>query len=185
MVKNIQSEAKDRMEKTLESARNEMAKVRTGRANPAILDTIKIDYYGTPTPIKQAANVGVPEARMITIQPWDRSMLGEIERAILKADIGITPNNDGNIIRLPVPALTEETRKDLVKVVHQMGEEGKIAVRNIRRDAIDQLKKAQKDSQISEDEEYNGGIDIQKLTDEFVKKIDEVAKSKETEIMEV
>ena len=185
MLKSIHNETKDRMEKTLESTKGEMAKVRTGRANPAVLDSIKIDYYGNPSPIKQVANVGVPEPRMITIQPWDKSMLGEIERAILKADIGITPSNDGNIIRLPVPALTEDTRKDLVKVVHQMGEEGKVAVRNIRRDAIDQLKKAQKDSHISEDEEYNGGIDIQELTDEYVKKIDEVVKSKETEIMEV
>ena len=185
MLKSIHNEASDRMEKTLEATRGEMAKVRTGRANPAVLDSIKIDYYGNPSPIKQVANVGVPEPRMITIQPWDKSMLGEIERAILKADIGITPSNDGNIIRLPVPALTEDTRKDLVKVVHQMGEDGKVAIRNIRRDAIDQLKKAQKDSQISEDEEYNGGIDIQELTDEYVKKIDEVVKSKQTEIMEV
>jgi len=159
--------------------------VRTGRANLSLLDTVRVDYYGSKVPLKQVANLGVPEARLITIQPWDRNMLGEIEKAIMKADLGINPNNDGHIIRLPIPPLTEERRKDLVRLVHQMGEEGKIAARNIRRDALDHLKKAQREHAISEDEEYNGGVDIQELTDDIIKKIDEMIKAKETEIMEV
>ena len=129
--------------------------------------------------------MGVPESRLITIQPWDRNLLSEIEKAIMKADLGITPNNDGHIIRLPIPPLTEERRKDLVRFVHNLGEDGKIAIRNIRRDAIDHLKKAQREHSISEDEEYNGGIDIQELTDDFIKQIDDLIKAKEKEIMEV
>lgn len=185
MIQHILNDTKERMEKTLTSHKTDLAKVRTGRANLSLVDSIKIDYYGTPTPLKQVANLGVPEPRLITVQPWDRNMLGAIEKAIQQADIGITPNNDGHLIRLPVPALTEERRKDMVKMVHQMGEDAKIAVRNIRRDALDQLKKAQKDSKISEDEEYNAGIDIQEFTDDFVKQIDEAVKAKEGEVMEV
>lgn len=185
MIEEVVLDAEDRMEKTLANTQGELGKVRTGRANLALVDTIRVDYYGSMTPLKQMANLGVPEPRLITIQPWDRNMLAEIERAILKADIGITPNNDGHVIRLPIPPLTEERRKDLVKYIHQLGEEGKIAIRNIRRDAIDHLKKAEKDHKISEDEEYNGGIDIQELTDKFIKKIDELVHSKEKEIMEV
>ena len=185
MIEDTLLDAEDRMEKTLSSTQIELGKVRTGRANPAMLDAVKVDYYGAKTPLKQVANIGVPEPRMILIQPWDKSVLSEIEKAIQMADLGITPNNDGHVIRLPIPPLTEETRKDLVKVVHSLGEEGKIAIRNIRRDAIDQLRKAQKDHKISEDEEYNAGIDIQELTDKYTEKIDEVIKAKETEIMEV
>ncbi len=185
MIREILADTKERMEKTIVSHKSDLAKVRTGRANLSMVDSIKIDYYGTPTPLKQVANLGVPEPRLITIQPWDRNMLGAIEKAIMQADIGITPNNDGHIIRLPVPALTEERRKDMVKMVHQMGEEAKVAVRNIRRDALDQLKKAQKDSKISEDEEFNAGIDIQEFTDDYVNKIDEAVKAKEGEVMEV
>ena len=129
--------------------------------------------------------MGIPEPRLITVQPWDRNVLGDIEKAILKADIGITPNNDGHVIRLPIPALTEERRKEMVRLIHQLGEDGKVAIRNVRRDVIDQLRKAQKDHEISEDEEFNGGIDIQKVTDEYVKLIDDALKSKEEEIMEV
>lgn len=185
MIKTVLDDTKDRMDKTVSNSKTELAKVRTGRANLSLVDSIKVNYYGTPTPLKQVANLGVPEPRLITVQPWDRNMLAEIERAILKADIGITPNNDGHIIRLPVPQLTEERRKDMVKIVHQMGEDGKIAIRNIRRDALEQLKKAQKESQISEDEEYNAGIDIQEYTDSYIKKIDEAVKTKEEEVLEV
>jgi ribosome recycling factor len=181
----IMNDAKTRMEKTLSSTLSELGKVRTGRANLSLLDTVRVDYYGSLVPLKQCANMGVPEPRMITVQPWDRNLLGEIEKAILKADLGITPQNDGHIIRLPIPPLTEERRKDLVRYIHQLGEEGKIAIRNIRRDAMDHLKKAQKEGHISEDEEYNGGIDVQELTDEYVTKIDEMIKKKEDEIMEV
>jgi ribosome recycling factor len=136
-------------------------------------------------PLKQVANLGIPEPRMIIIQPWDRSILGEIEKAIMKADLGITPNSDGHIIRLPIPTLTEERRKDLVRLVHQMAEEGKVAVRNVRRDAIEHLRKAEKDHAISKDDEYNGGQEIQKMTDRFIRLIDDSMKSKEKEIMEV
>ena len=185
MIKDVLNDTKERMEKTLSNTQSDLVKIRTGRANLSMLDVVKIDYYGSMVPLKQVANLGTPEPRLITIQPWDRTQLGEIEKAILKADIGITPNNDGNIIRLPIPALTEERRKELVKVVHQLGEDGKVALRNIRRDSIDKLKKAQKASDISEDEEYNAGIDIQAHTDDYVKKIDEIVKKKEAEIMEV
>ena len=185
MLDEAVKDAKDRMEKTLDSTKSELDKVRTGRANPAILEAVRVDYYGSKVPLKQVANMGIPEPRLITVQPWDRNVLGDIEKAILKADIGITPNNDGHVIRLPIPSLTEERRKDMVRLIHQLGEDGKVAIRNVRRDVIDQLRKAQKDHEISEDEEFNGGIDIQKVTDEYVKLIDEALKSKEEEIMEV
>jgi ribosome recycling factor len=185
MIEEIIKEAGQRMEKTLISSQDEMGKVRTGRANLSLLDSVRVNYYGSMVPLKQVANLGVPEPRLITIQPWDRSMLGEIEKAVLKADLGITPNNDGNVIRLPIPPLTEERRKDLVRLVHHLGEEGRIAIRNIRRDALDILKKDQRDHKISEDEEYNAGIDIQELTDGYVKKIDESVQAKENEVMEV
>ena len=185
MLDEAVKDAKDRMEKTLDSTKSELDKVRTGRANPAILEAVRVDYYGSKVPLKQVANIGIPEPRLITVQPWDRNVLGDIEKAILKADIGITPNNDGHVIRLPIPSLTEERRKDMVRLIHQLGEDGKVAIRNVRRDVIDQLRKAQKDHEISEDEEFNGGIDIQKVTDEYVKLIDEALKSKEEEIMEV
>lgn len=185
MLKQVLQETEERMEKSVDTMQSELAKVRTGRANPALLDTVRVEYYGSKVPLKQVANIGIPEPRLITVQPWDRNVLSEIEKAILKADIGITPNNDGHVIRLPIPALTEDRRKDLVRLIHQLGEDGKVAIRNVRRDAIDQLKKAQKEHQISEDEEYNGGIDVQELTDKFVVKIDELIKAKEEELMEV
>jgi len=185
MIEEVIQDAKERMDKTETNTRSEMGKVRTGRANLSLLDTVRVDYYGSKVPLKQVANMGVPESRLITIQPWDRNLLSEIEKAIMKADLGITPNNDGHIIRLPIPALTEERRKDLVRFVHNLGEDGKIAIRNIRRDAIDHLKKAQREHSISEDEEYNGGIDIQELTDDYIKQIDDLIKAKEKEIMEV
>ncbi len=185
MIEEVIQDAKERMEKTETNTQTELGRVRTGRANLSLLDTVRVDYYGSKVPLKQVANMGVPEPRLITIQPWDRNLLNEIEKAIMKADLGITPNNDGHIIRLPIPPLTEERRKDLVRFVHNLGEDGKIAIRNIRRDAIDHLKKAQREHEISEDEEYNGGIDIQELTDDFIKQIDDLIKAKEKEIMEV
>jgi len=169
MVSETVKDAEQRMEKTFSNTQSDLGKVRTGRANLAMLDTITVDYYGSNVPLKQVANLGVPEPRLITIQPWDRNM----------------PNNDGHIIRLPIPPLTEDRRKDYVKIIHQLGEEGKVAIRNIRRDALEHLKKAQREHQISEDEEYNGGIDIQELTDKFIEKIDESIKAKEKELMEV
>jgi len=185
MIEGMIKDARGRMEKSLESTKSELSKIRTGRASLTLVDTVRVDYYGTPTPLKQVANLSIPEPRMIIIQPWDRSLVSAIEKAILKADIGITPSSDGVVIRLPIPSLTEERRKELVRLVHQLGEEGKVSVRNIRRDFLDGIKKAQKDKKISEDEEYNSGIDFQKITDEYVKKIEEVIKVKEKEIMEV
>jgi ribosome recycling factor len=185
MVDVLLKDTRVRMEKSLASTQSELGKVRTGRASLTLLDTVRVNYYGNPTPLKQVANCAIPEPRLITIQPWDRSMLGEIEKAINKADIGITPNNNGFIIRLPIPPLTEERRKELVRLVHQLGEEGKIAIRNIRREVLENIKKLEKDHKISKDEEYNGGIDLQNITDEFIKKIDEAIKAKEAEIMEV
>jgi ribosome recycling factor len=185
MVEEILKDTKAKMEKSLSSTQAEFNKVRTGRASLSLLDTVRVNYYGNPVPLKQVANLAIPEPRTITIQPWDRSLIGEIERAILKADIGITPNNNGVLIRLPVPTLTEERRKELVRLVHQLGEEGRVAVRNIRRDAIEKLRKVQKDRHISEDEEFKAGADVQKTTDAFIKKIDDAIQVKEKEILEV
>lgn len=185
MVDAALKDARERMEKTLASTQSDLNRVRTGRASLSLLDSVKVDYYGTMSPLNQVANLSIPEPKLINVQPWDKSMLPIIEKAINQAAIGITPQNDGNFIRLPIPALTEERRKEMVKLVHQMAEEGKVAIRNIRRDTLDNLKKVQKASQISEDEEYNAGIDIQEMTDEFVNKIDEVIAAKEKEVMEV
>lgn len=185
MIEEILKDTKTKMEKSLSSTQAEMSKIRTGRASLSLLDTVRVNYYGNPVPLRQVANLAIPEPRLITVQPWDRNLLGEIEKAILKTDVGITPNNNGVVIRLPIPSLTEERRKELARLVHQMGEEGRIAVRNLRRDAIEKLRKSQKDHHISEDEEFNAGIDVQKTTDLFIKKIDDAIKAKELEIMEV
>jgi ribosome recycling factor len=185
MIEPLLKETRTRMEKSLAGTQSELGKVRTGRASLTLLDTVRVNYYGNPSPLKQVANCAIPEPRLITVQPWDRSLLGEIEKAILKADIGITPNNNGFMIRLPIPPLTEERRRELVKLSHQMGEEGRVSIRNIRRETLESLKKLEKDKKISQDEERNGGTDVQKLTDEFVRKIDEVIKVKEAEIMEI
>jgi ribosome recycling factor len=185
MIAELLKETTAKMEKSLAGTQSEMSKIRTGRASLSLLDTVRVNYYGNPVPLKQVANLAIPEARLITIQPWDRNLLGEIEKAILKADIGITPNNNGVIIRLPIPALTEERRKELVRLVNQMGEDGRVAIRNIRRETIEKLRKSQKDRAISEDEEFNAGIDVQKSTDAYIKKIDESIKGKESEIMDV
>ena len=173
------------MEKTISSLKKEFASVRAGRANPSLLDRITVDYYGTPTPLNQLSNISAPEPRLLVIQPYDSNSIADIEREILKSDLGLNPSNDGKIIRLAIPQLTEERRKELSKLVKKYGEEAKIAVRNIRRDSNDELKKAEKDKLITEDDLKLGQDEVQKVTDEFSKKIDELVDQKIKEIMEV
>lgn len=177
--------AETRMEKAVMALENDLATIRAGRANPSILDKVTVEYYGVPTPLQQVGTVAVPEARTITIQPWDMSILGDIEKAILKSDIGITPNNDGKMIRLNFPPLTEERRKELVKGVSKRGEEAKVAVRNVRRDSLEGFKKQKKDGEITEDDLKELETKIQKLTDKFVASIDSIISAKEKEILEV
>jgi ribosome recycling factor len=184
-VKEIKKDADERMGKSVENIQHEFAKIRTGRASTALLDGVKVSYYGTPTPLSQAATVSVPEPRLLQIQPWDRSMIPEIEKAILKSDLGLTPSNDGTFIRIPIPQLSEERRKDLVKLVKKFAEDGRIAIRNIRRDANDHLRKMEKGHEISEDELSVVLDEIQELTNKYIKDIDEVLVHKEQEIMEV
>ena len=176
---------KEKMEKSISVYQEKLSEVRAGRANPAILNKIKIDYYGTPTPINQVAGISVPEARLIVIQPWDMSVLKEIEKAILASDIGINPNNDGKVIRLAFPELNEERRKEIVKDIRKMAEEAKVAVRSIRREAIDEAKSMQKNSEMSEDELKVAEDDIQKLTDKYVEEIDSILDKKEKEVMSI
>ena len=176
---------KEKMEKVINSYSQRLSEIRAGRANPAILNKIRIDYYGTPTPINQVAAVSVPEARLIVIQPWDASVLKEIEKAILASDIGINPNNDGKVIRLAFPELNEERRKEIVKDVKKMAEEAKVAVRNVRREGIDKAKADQKAGDITEDELKNAENEIQKLTDKYVEEIDKISEVKEKEVMSV
>ena len=175
----------DKMEKSLDVLLDEYASIRAGRANPHVLDRLRIDYYGTPTPIQQVGNVTVPEARMIVIQPWEKSLLKEIEKAILVSDLGINPTNDGNVIRLVFPELTEERRKDLAKDVKKKGEGAKVAVRNIRRDAMDSIKKMEKAGDISEDDLKQGEEKIQKITDKMIEIVDKAIETKTKEIMTV
>ena len=179
------NQIEDKMEKTIGNLEENYAEIRAGRANPAILNKIKVDYYGVPTPINQVAGISVPEARMIVIQPWDASILKAIEKAILTSDIGINPNNDGKLIRLTFPELTEERRKEIVKDIKKLSEEAKIAIRSIRRDAMDLAKKEQKDGDMTEDEEKQAEDKIQKLTDKKVAEIDEISAKKEKDIMSV
>ena len=179
------SEIENRMDKTIEVFKQNLSEVRAGRANPAILNKVSVEYYGTPTPINQVAGISVPEARLIVIQPWDVSILKEIEKAILASDIGINPNNDGKVIRLAFPELTEERRKDLVKDIKKMAEESKVAVRAIRRDGIDKAKAMQKNSEITEDDLRVAEDSIQKLTDKKIEEIDKVLADKEKEILTV
>ncbi|NMD69506.1 ribosome recycling factor [Bacillus sp. DNRA2] len=185
MPKQVLATAKDKMLKAISAYTRELASIRAGRANASLLDRLTIDYYGAPTPVNQLAGISVPEARLLVIQPYDKSVLGEIEKAILKSDLGLTPSNDGNIIRLMIPQLTEERRKELVKLIKKDSEEAKVAVRNIRRDANDDLKKLEKNGEITEDELRGYSDDIQKLTDEHISKIDQITKDKEKEVMEV
>ena len=179
------SNLKEKMEKTISVFSEKLSEVRAGRANPAILNKVKIDYYGTQTPINQVAAISVPEARLIVIQPWDASVLKEIEKAILTSDIGINPNNDGKVIRLAFPELNEERRKELVKDIKKMGEETKVAVRNVRREGIDLAKSMQKNGEMTEDELKNSENEIQKMTDKYIEEVDKVLEKKEKEIMSV
>lgn len=185
MMQEVINEANDRMNKAIDVLKKDYATLRAGRATPALLDKIQVDYYGTPTPINQMAKIAVPEPRLLTIQPWDKSALADIERAIMKSDLGLTPNNDGSVIRLNIPQLTQERRNELVKVVKKKAEDCRVAVRNVRRDANDQLKMFKKDGEISEDDERRAEDEIQKMTDKHIKDIDHVMEVKEAEIMEV
>ncbi|MGE6631430.1 ribosome recycling factor [Bacillus sp. NPDC077027] len=185
MSKEVLNQTKDKMEKAVAAYGRELATVRAGRANASLLDKVTVEYYGAQTPLNQIASITVPEARMLIITPYDKTAIGDIEKAIQKSDLGITPTSDGNIIRIAIPALTEERRKELVKVIKKYSEEAKVAVRNVRRDANDDLKKLEKNGDITEDELRSSSDDVQKLTDEYVSKIDDVTKNKEKEIMEV
>jgi ribosome recycling factor len=184
MIESIFDDTRESMDKSIVSLKTELKRLRTGRASLAILDGVKVDYYGTPTPLNQMATLAVPESRLITIQPWDVSVIKEIEKALLKSDLGLTPSNDGKIIRIAIPPLTEDRRKELVKVVHKICEEHKIAVRNIRRDANELLKSMKKDGEISEDEAFKSQDQVQKITDEHIERIDKCFKDKEKEILE-
>jgi ribosome recycling factor len=185
MVDELIQDAARRMDRSIEATRNEFNTVRTGRASAALLDRIHVDYYGQQTPLKQLATINVPEPRMLTVQPFDPSSLKAIERSIQESDLGLTPSNDGKMIRLPIPQLTEERRRELVKVVRHYAEDGRIAIRNVRRDVMSDLKELAHDGEIGDDDERRAEERAQKLTDEHVKKIDELLKSKEAEIMEV
>jgi ribosome recycling factor len=178
-------DAKQRMGKSVETFRSEVAKIRTGKATTALLDGVKVDYYGTLTPLKQAANVSVLDAHTLSITPWDKSLIGAIEKAILIADLGLNPANDGTNLKIPIPLLTEERRKEMVKMVKKMGEDSKVAIRNVRRDANEHLKKQEKDKKLSEDDLKEAENDVQKTTNDHIQMIDDVIKKKEKEIMEV
>jgi len=185
VIEDVVADAQRRMDKTIESTRQEFGSVRTGRASAGLLDRIQVSYYGTKTPLNQIAQISVPEPRLLSIQPYDKAAIKEIERAILESDLGLTPANDGQLIRLPVPQLTEQRRKELVRVVGKLAEEGRIALRNVRRDAITHLKDLEKKGEVGSDELHRAEDRMQKLTDEHVKLVDELYKHKETEILEV
>ena len=184
-IKDVEGNVKTRMEKAISDLQHEMAHIRTGRASLGILDHIRVDYYGTPTPLNQVANLHVPEPSLITIQPWDVSQIGPIEKAIRTSDLGLNPANDGKVIRLPIPPLTEERRKELVKKLHAGAEHHRVSVRNIRRDGNEAVKKLLKDKKVTEDDEKKALDEIQKLTDAYMQKIDAAAKTKEKEILEI
>ena len=184
-MKETYQECESKMQKTVDALLHEFGGLKAGRANPSVLDRVTVEYYGTPTPVAQVGTVSVPEARTLVIQPWDSGILGDIERAIIKADIGINPNNDGKVIRLNFPTLTEERRKDLVKDVHKYCENAKVAIRNVRRDTIEKFKEMKKKSEITEDDLKSTEKDIQDLTDKYTKEIDKVTQEKEKEIMTV
>lgn len=184
-VKEIIAGARKRMDKAVEDLRGELSSMRTGRASINLLDHVKVDYYGTPTPVNQLASLSVPEATLLQVQPWDVSQIGAIEKAIRASDLGLNPMNDGKLIRVPIPALTEERRKEMVKHLHHVVENHRVAVRNIRRDANDAVKKLLKDKKISEDEDRRALEEVQKMTDDFIKKLDEQGKTKENDILKV
>ncbi|MEI5906204.1 ribosome recycling factor [Bacillus spongiae] len=185
MPKSVMSSTKDKMEKAVQAYTRELASIRAGRANASLLQGISVDYYGAPTPVNQMASVTVPEARLLVIQPYDKTVLGDIEKAILKSDLGLNPSNDGSLIRIAIPALTEERRKELVKLVKKESEEAKVAIRNVRRDANDDLKKLEKNGEMTEDDLRGYSEDVQQLTDTHIKQVDELTKEKEQEILEV
>ena len=185
VLKTIYDDLKGKMDKVVAALKEEMGTIRTGRANPALLDRIRVDYYGTPTDLRSMASITVPDPRTLAITPWDKGALKEIEKAILKSDLGLTPNNDGKLIRLMIPELTQDRRNDLVKQVRKKGEEKKIQVRNLRREGNEAVKKEQKDGRVTEDEEKQGLDRVQRMTDEFVVKLDEVVRHKEEDVMQV
>ncbi len=181
----IVKDVNERMNKTVEAIRSELSKIRSGKATPALLDPVRVEAYGSKMPLNQIASVNTPDARLIVVQPWDKGLMGEIEKAIMKADLGLNPSNDGTVIRVPLPPLNEERRTELVKLCRKIVEDGRVAIRNIRRDGNDQYKKLEKDHDMSEDEVHNHLNEIQEATDKHIKQIDEILKHKETEIMEV
>jgi ribosome recycling factor len=184
-IESVTKDTKPKMEAVIEDFKRRLANIRVGRATVGLLDTVMVDYYGTPTPLSQLASVAVPEPQLLTVQPWDTTQLGAVEKAIIAANLGMNPSNDGKLIRLPVPALNEERRKQLAKQAHEMAEEHRVAIRNVRHAANDTLKKMLKDKTVSEDEERSGLDEVQKLTNTYIGKIDELAKNKEAEIMTV
>ncbi len=183
MIEEIKETANSKMEKALENLKAQLSKVRTGRASASVLDGVMVDYYGTPTPVKQVGNISTPEARLLQIQPFDKSLIAAIEKAILGANLGVTPSNDGNLIRIPFPALTEERRKEQVKEIKKIGEDARIAIRNVRRDQNDLIKKAEKAKEISEDESKKFQNEVQIITDKFIKQVDEIISNKEQELL--
>lgn len=183
-IKETLHHTEEKMKKALESVGREFSEIRTGRASPSLVEGLRIDYYGTPTLLKQLASISVPDAHLIVIQPWDVSIIGEIERAIMKSNLGINPSNDGKLIRLAIPPLSRERRQELVKVVHKMAEEGRVSLRTIRREAKESLEKLEKDKLISEDDKFRGIDELQKFVDKYIAKIDEILKNKEKEILE-
>lgn len=185
MLKEIYRETEEKMNKAIEAIGRELAGIRTGKASAAMLEGVKVEYYGTPTPLKQVASVSAPDPRLLVVQPWEKNIIPEVVKAIQKADLGLNPAVDANVIRLPVPPLNEERRREMVKLVKKFGEDGKVAVRNIRRDAIERLKKSQKDSEITEDDLHTGQKKIQEMTDNHTSKIDGMMEAKEAEVMEV
>ena len=185
MLPQVHQSMEHKMQKAVEVLKTELTGIRTGRANAALLDSVRVMSYGNPTPVNQVASVSVPEARLIVISPWDKGLIGEIEKAILKSDLGLTPANDGKVIRLPIPTLTEERRKDMVKLIGKMAEEARVHVRGIRREANDELKKLLKDGAIPQDDEKRAEQDIQKLTDRYIAHVDELLAKKTAELMEV
>jgi len=184
-VQAVLSETESKMQQAVQAARRDLAAIRTGRANPALLDRITVDYYGTPTPLNQLASITVPEARLLVVQPWDKNSLKDIEKAIMSSDLGLTPNNDGTVIRIQLPQLTEERRRDLARLARKEAEEKRVAVRNARRDANEELKRLEKEGVISEDDSRRAQTDVQQLTDKYIKEIDDLLAAKEKEIMEV
>jgi ribosome recycling factor len=185
MIEELLADADERMQKSVESTRSELATVRTGRASPHLLDRLQVDYYGAETPLQQLAQLAATDARMLTVTPYDKSSIGAIEKAVMESDLGLTPSNDGNVIRLQIPELTEERRKELVKIVHKLAEDGRVAVRNIRRDVMQDMRELKKEGEAGSDEEHHGETELQKHTDAAITEIDSLLKGKEEEILEV